>query len=66
MAVLTDEMVTDLALELKALNITKKTTTVVVHMLHTKQQAQEMLDYLKKEQPTDTQEIFKKMEEILG
>ena len=59
-------MVTALAVEIKNLGMSRETAMAVVHMMDTQKQAQEMLEYLKKEQPKDDQTLYHKMEEILG
>lgn len=66
MKVLTEQMVRALAVEMKKLGMSKETVITVVHMMDTEKQAQEMLEYLKLEQPTDNQVLYQKMEEILG
>ena len=66
MKVLTDQMVTALAVEMKKLGMSREVVMTVVHMMDTEKQAQEMLEYLKSEQPTDKQVLYQKMEEILG
>lgn len=66
MKVLSDEVVGALAEELKNLGHDKNLAIVVVHMMKTQKQACEMLEYLKREQPTDDQALYLKMEEIVG
>ena len=66
MAVLSRQMVMDLATEMNNLEMTRETISGVVHMLDSMEQAQEMLEYLRTEKPTDEQILFRKMEEIIG
>lgn len=66
MKVLSDETVRNMAREFKKLGFEKKVGLGVVHMMDSEEHAQEMLDYLRTEQPTDDQVVYCKMEEILG
>lgn len=66
MRVLSDDIVKALASELKILGHDKHVAMGVVHMMRNEEQAQRMLEYLKRERPVDTQLIYTKMEEIWG
>ena len=59
------QIVTDLAIQMKQLDIPQQTAIGVVHLLDTEEQAQQMLEFLKTNHPTE-QEIFQKLDELLA
>ena len=61
---LTLEMVQSLAAELKQLGISMEIAIGIVHMLDTEEQAKQILEFMKTNQPTE-QEVLHKLDEIL-
>ncbi len=66
MGILSNEIVREIAIEMRTLGMEKDTCLGVVHMLMSEEQAEEMLAYLREARPTNNQMVYRKMKEIVG